>query len=262
MDRTHRGSADRSGMPKHLPGPCCGGSQHSLPAVSRWCSECTRDAGVLSIRRASRLPTPLSQEMPKVAAQDFLLHRHSTTIPVVPTRGARPSLHFTGSRSTVQPCTWLQFSTTLGSRARARRRLHGSQRRVGTRVHRQPPRACRYPRAVADAIADAPHPRRWPRIRCRGLPPICRRSRRCVRPTQQRDTRCSPPERHSGSTRDWASSGVRRLLRAEAKQVPRGRAWYLHRFAMSDLKHFGSRPSVVDVTATGKGCGLAVRSLS
>jgi hypothetical protein len=26
-----------------------------------------------------------------------------------------------------------------------------------------------------------------------------------------------------------------RLLRAEAKQVPRGRAWYLHRFAMSDL---------------------------
>jgi HD domain-containing protein len=26
-----------------------------------------------------------------------------------------------------------------------------------------------------------------------------------------------------------------RLLRAEARQVPRGRAWYLHRFAMSDL---------------------------
>jgi hypothetical protein len=25
------------------------------------------------------------------------------------------------------------------------------------------------------------------------------------------------------------------LLRAEAKQVPRGRAWYMHRFAMSDL---------------------------
>jgi hypothetical protein len=25
------------------------------------------------------------------------------------------------------------------------------------------------------------------------------------------------------------------LLQAEAKQVPRGRAWYLHRFAMSDL---------------------------
>ena len=30
-------------------------------------------------------------------------------------------------------------------------------------------------------------------------------------------------------------SEVAGLLRAEAKQVPRGRAWYLHRFAMSDL---------------------------
>jgi hypothetical protein len=28
---------------------------------------------------------------------------------------------------------------------------------------------------------------------------------------------------------------TRLSLRAEAKQVPRGRAWYLHRFAMSDL---------------------------
>ena len=26
-----------------------------------------------------------------------------------------------------------------------------------------------------------------------------------------------------------------RLLRAEAKQVPHGRAWYLHRFALSDV---------------------------
>ena len=25
------------------------------------------------------------------------------------------------------------------------------------------------------------------------------------------------------------------LLRAEAERVPRGRAWYLHRFALSDL---------------------------
>ena len=46
---------------------------------------------------------------------------------------------------------------------------------------------------VTNAIASAPHPRRGPRIRCRGLPPICRHSRRCVRPTQQRDTRCSSP---------------------------------------------------------------------
>jgi HD domain-containing protein len=33
-----------------------------------------------------------------------------------------------------------------------------------------------------------------------------------------------------GFKRDFAG-----LLRAEAKQVPRGRAWYLHRFALSDL---------------------------
>ena len=28
---------------------------------------------------------------------------------------------------------------------------------------------------------------------------------------------------------------VAALWRAEAKQVPRGRAWYLHRFAVTDL---------------------------
>ena len=51
--------------------------------------------------------------------------------------------------------------------------------------YRQPPRACRHPRGRCKRDRDASHPRRWPRIRCRGLPPICRRSRRCVRPTQQ-----------------------------------------------------------------------------
>jgi hypothetical protein len=39
--------------------------------------------------------------------------------------------------------------------------------------------------------------------------------------------------------REYPRLGFKRefagLLRAEAKQVPRGRAWYLHRFAMSDL---------------------------
>src|SRR3954452_24476144 len=30
------------------------------------------------------------------------------------------------------------------------------------------------------------------------------------------------------------SRGTPRSLRAEARQVPRGRAWYLHRFALSD----------------------------
>jgi transposase len=40
-------------------------------------------------------------------------------------------------------------------------------------------------------------------------------------------------------TQEYPRLGFKRefagLLRAEAKQVPRGRAWYLHRFAMSDL---------------------------
>ena len=44
--------------------------------------------------------------------------------------------------------------------------------------------------------------------------------------------------RHS-VVQDYPRLGFKRefagLLRAEAKQVPRGRAWYLHRFAVSDL---------------------------
>ena len=39
----------------------------------------------------------------------------------------------------------------------------------------------------------------------------------------------------SGNPRLGFKPEFARLLRAEAKQVPRGRAWYLHRFAMSDL---------------------------
>ena len=39
--------------------------------------------------------------------------------------------------------------------------------------------------------------------------------------------------------REYPRLGFKRefagLIRAEAKQVPRGRAWYLHRFAVSDL---------------------------
>jgi HD domain len=46
------------------------------------------------------------------------------------------------------------------------------------------------------------------------------------------------PVRH-GVIQEYPRLGFKRefagLLRAEAKQVPRGRAWYLHRFALSDL---------------------------
>jgi hypothetical protein len=57
--------------------------------------------------------------------------------------------------------------------------------------------------------------------------PRCRRRRS---PALQDDEH--HPQRYPrlGFKREFAG-----LLRAEAKQVPRGRAWYLHRFAMSDL---------------------------
>src|SRR5687768_855738 len=72
---------------------------------------------------------------------------------------------------------------------------------------------------VANAIAMH-YPRRWPRIRCRGLPPICRRSRRCVRPTQQRDTRCSPRERHPGVPAVGLQAGVRRASPSRGQASP------------------------------------------
>ena len=113
---------------------------------------------------------------------------------------------------------------------------HGSQRLVGTRVHRQPPRACRYPRARCKRDRHALHPRRWPRIRCRGLPPICRRSRRCVRPYAATRYPMQSAKHHAGVPAVGLQAGVRRgFSEPRPSRVLRGRAWYLHRLAMSDL---------------------------
>ena len=217
MDRTHRGSADHWEC-LTLARPCCGGSSAFLPAVSRWCSECTWDAGVRSIRRAWCLPIPSRKRRRGRRAGRLtpVLLNHSSR---AYTWGAAIAA-YTGSRSTVSSCTWLQCSTTPGPEPGAGRRLHGSQRRVGTRVHRRPPRARRYPRLV-QTRSPCTTPRRWPRIRRRGLPPICRRSRRCVRPPQQRDTRCSPPARFHEYPRFGFKRDFAELLRAEAKQLPR-----------------------------------------
>jgi len=121
MDRTHRRSADRSGMPDTGPAPAAGSA--FSPAVSRWCFECTREhEGEVRARRSSIDPASLVPpdsalaRDAEVAAQDLLTH--FSTIPVVRTRGARPSPHCTGSRSTVSSCTWLRCSTTPVSRAR------------------------------------------------------------------------------------------------------------------------------------------------
>ena len=47
-----------------------------------------------------------------------------------------------------------------------------------------------------------------------------RRSRRCVRPTQQRDTRCSPPERHPAVPAVGLQAGVRRASPSGGEASP------------------------------------------
>src|SRR4051794_13494617 len=91
---------------------------------------------------------------------------------------------------------------------------------LARRVHRQPPHACRYPRAHRRRDRQALHPRRRPRIRCRGLPPLCRRIRRCVRPAKQPDPRCSPPERHPRVPADGLQAGVRRASASRGQASP------------------------------------------
>ena len=234
MDRTHRGSADRSGMPNTCPAPAAGGAQYSC-RPSRDGAPNAPDAGVPSIRRAWCLPTPLSQEMPR-SRRRISRHRHSSTIPVVPTRGGRPSPHFTGSRSTVSSCTWLQCSTTPGSRARC---PTSTSRFAVPRWHASSPTATaclpisasslltRSPCTTPPALASNPVPR--PTSYLPAQPSMC---------SAYAATRYPMPSARasSRSTRGWASSGSSPgFSAAEAKQVPRGRAWYLHRFAMSDL---------------------------
>jgi len=73
---------------------------------------------------------------------------------------------------------------------------------------------------VVNAIAMHHTPRRWPRSRCRGLPPFGRRSRRCVRPAHQRDTRRSPPERRPAVSAVGLQAGVRRASPSRGQASP------------------------------------------
>jgi HD domain len=50
--------------------------------------------------------------------------------------------------------------------------------------------------------------------------PVRRRSRRCVRPPQQRDTQCSPPERHPGLPAVGLQAGVRRASPSRGQASP------------------------------------------
>ena len=165
-----------------------------MPADSRWCSECTRDAGIPSIRRAWCLRTPLSQEMPRSRRRILtpVLLNHSSR---AYTWGAAiAALHgITFDRDRLYLAA--MFSTTPG--LPQPRCPMSTSRSAAPRWHASSPTATMcLPLPASSLPTRSPciyNSRRWPRIRCRGLPPICRRSRRCVRPTQQPDTRCSPP---------------------------------------------------------------------
>ena len=89
---------------------------------------------------------------------------------------------------------------------------------------------------VANAIAMHSTPGVGPEAGAEAYLLSARRVRRRVRASAA--TRF-PIQSARASSREHPRLGFKRefagLLRAEAKQVPRGRAWYLHRFAVSDL---------------------------
>ena len=114
-------------------------------------------------------------------------------------------------------------------------RLHGSQRRGGTRVHRPPPPAADDRELVANAIAMHHTPgvdlesgaEAYLLSAGAALDVFGLRSNAIPDAVRDRVVQEHP---RLGFKREFAG-----LLRAEAKQVPRGRAWYLHRFALSDV---------------------------
>src|SRR5215207_5369491 len=184
MDRTHRGSADRSGMPN----TCRALLRGELSILAGRLAMALRmhSGRRSSIDPASLVPpdSSLARDA-EVAAQDLLTPALLNHFSRAYTWGAAiAALHgITFDRELLYLAAMLH--DTGIPEPGAARRLHRSQRRGGTRVHRQPPRACRQARARGKRDRHAPHPRRRPRIRCRGLPPIRRRIRRRVRPAQQ-----------------------------------------------------------------------------
>src|SRR5829696_2350991 len=234
MDRTHRGSADRSGMPDTCPAPAAG--ELSILAGRLAMVLRMHSGRRSSIDPASLVPpdSPLAREA-EVAAQDLLkpaLLNHSSR---AYTWGAAIAalhgitfdrellylaamFHDTGIPS---PAPDVDFTVRSAALAREFTDSH------------------HVPADIRELIANAVAMHYTPGVGVESGAEAyllsARRSRRCVRPAQQRDTRCSPPERHPGVPAVELQAGVRRASPSEAKQVPRGRAWYLHRFAMSDL---------------------------
>ena len=216
MDRTHRGSADRSGMPDTCPAPAAG----ELSIVAGRLAMVLRmhSGRRSSIDPASLVPpdSPLARDA-EVAAQDLLtpaLLNHSSR---AYTWGAAIAalhritfdrellylaamFHDTGIPSPVPDVDFTVRSAAVA--------------REFTDSHDVPAD----PRARSKRDRQTHHsPRRRARIRCRGLPPICRRSRRCSAYAATR-YRCGPPERHPGKPRSGFKREFAGFLRAEASK--------------------------------------------
>ncbi len=218
MDRTDRGSPDRSGMPDTCPAPRAGGAQHSCRPSRDGAPNALGTPEFPSIRRAWCLPTPLSHETPRSPRRDIL-----TPVLLKPFESclyvgaAIAALH--GITFDRELCTWLQCSTTPASRVRCPTSTSRSQRRVAREFHRQPPRACRQPRACCKRDRHAPHPALASNP-VRGLPPSAGAA---VDVFGLRSNQIPDAVRQS-VIQEYPRLGFKRefagLLRAEAKQVP------------------------------------------
>ena len=234
MDRTHRGSADRSGMPNTCPAPAAGGAQHSC-RPSR--DGAPNALGTPEFHRsgepgASRLPSrkrcrgrgagPLDTGTP----QPFQSCLH------VGRGHRRTSRDHVRPRAPVPGCNVPRHRDPEPG---ARRRLHGSQRR-GAREFTD---SHHVPADNRELVANAIAMHHTPGVGLEsGAEAYLLSAGAALDVFGLRSNEIPDAVRHS-IIQEYPRLGFKRefagLLRAEAKQVPRGRAWYLHRFAMSDL---------------------------
>src|SRR5215207_5967692 len=234
MDRTHRGSADRSGMPNTCPAPAAGRAQHSCRPF--------RDGAPNALRTpefhrsgepgASRLPSRGDAE---VAAQDLLtpaLLNHSSR--AYPWGAAIAALHgITFDRELLYlaamfhdtgiPSPLPDVDFTVRSTALARE---------FTDSHH-------VPADIRELVANAIAMHYTPGVGLQsGAEAYLLSAGASVDVFGLRSNEIPDAVRRS-VIQEYPRLGFKRefagLLRAEARQVPRGRAWYLHRFALSDL---------------------------
>ena len=131
-------------------------------------------------------------------------------------------------------CTWLPCSTTPGSRARC----PTSDFTVSSAaLAREFTDSHHVPADMRELVANAITMHYTPALASNPVPRPTSYLRRIVDVFGLAATRCPMQfaSASSRSTRGWASSGSSPGFSSQAKQVPRGRAWYLPRFAMSDL---------------------------